>query len=88
MKCPKCGSDLTSSNMGTRGYGCEDDDNCGFYMTSPVFDRVVKNLYQTEKGYKPKFGDDTDNLKLLNSLNNSEVPDEYQDDVFLEAEDS
>lgn len=87
FKCPKCGHYMTTLNSGsTRAVGCEDEDNCGFWMSDPVFNRIVKNLYQTKPGYRPKFGDDMENLTLLEELNRGIVPKDYQEHVFLEPE--
>ncbi len=83
FKCPKCGQNLVTSNFGTRAVGCEDEESCGFYMKQEVFDRIVKNLYQTKEWYKPKFGDDGENLELLNNLNRGIVPRDFSDSVFL-----
>ena|ERR1035437_1899735 len=83
FKCPKCNGDLTTANTGTRAVGCENEEGCGFYMRQEIFDRVVKNLYQAMPNYKPKFGDDIDNLTLLNNLEMGKIPEEYKDDVFL-----
>lgn len=84
FKCPKCNGNMITSNTGTRAVGCEDEEGCGFYMRYDVFERIVNNLYQTKPGYKPKFGDDTENLELLNNLNRGVVPKGYEDSVFLE----
>lgn len=86
FRCPKCGGTMTTANTGTRAVGCEDEEGCGFYMRYEVFERVVKNLYQTKKGYTPKFGDDMQNLELLNNLDKGVVPPEYDGMVFLEPD--
>lgn len=87
FRCPKCNGSMTTAKTGTRAVGCEDEEGCGFYMRQEVFDRVVKNLYQTKPGYKPKFGDDVENLELLNNLNRGVVPEGYKDMVFLNPDD-
>lgn len=73
FKCPKCNQDLISAQSGERGVGCEYEE-CNFYISQPVFDRVVENLYQTEKGYVPKFGDDMENFELLQNMDRESLP--------------
>ena len=68
FKCPKCNSDLEASNTGQRLVGCEDEENCGFYVRKERFEKIVENLYQTGKNYKPKFGNDIENLEFLNNF--------------------
>lgn len=85
MKCPKCNWDLISSNSGTRGIGCLDEEGCGFYMRKEAFDRVVKAMYggMGSKNYKPKFGDDVDVLSFLNNYGHNQESADFSGDETL-----
>lgn len=85
MRCPKCNTQLISSNFGTRAYGCEDEEGCGFYMRLEAFERVVKALYAgyADKGYKPRFGDDVSTLEFLNNYGRNKESADFSGDESL-----
>lgn len=78
---------MIQAHSGTRAYGCEDEDTCGFWVRAEVFDRIIGSLYMTKPDWRPKFGDDIQGLELLNNLDRGIVPPDFTDMVFLSPED-